>query len=53
MAKKKNRLSWILFIIALIYLISPVDFIPDIPPIGLIDDAIVFIISKIIGDIKK
>lgn len=50
MAKKKNGLSWILFIIAIIYLIFPVDFIPDAPSIGMIDDTIVLMISKLIGD---
>lgn len=37
------RVQIILFLFALIYIISPVDFIPDLPPIGWIDDGAVFI----------
>ena len=51
---KKNRLSWILFIIALIYLISPIDFVLDIVPVvGVLDDIVALIIAKIIGDVKR
>ncbi len=33
----------VLFLFTIIYIVSPVDFIPDVPPVGWIDDIVVFI----------
>ncbi|WP_416487597.1 YkvA family protein [Brachyspira hyodysenteriae] len=43
-------LSWIPFILALIYTISPVDFIPDVIPVaGWGEDALFLIVSALHG----
>jgi uncharacterized membrane protein YkvA (DUF1232 family) len=36
--KKADRNAWIMAILSIIYTISPIDIIPDIPVIGWIDD---------------
>ncbi len=44
---------WLILILAVLYLISPIDFIPDvIPVLGWIDDAIV-VISAILIAVPK
>ncbi|WP_287640864.1 YkvA family protein [Bacteroides sp.] len=41
--------SYLLIIGALIYILSPIDLIPDIPPIGWLDDlfVILFVLMKL------
>lgn len=53
--KKKNRhlVSWLILAGAIGYLFLPVDLIPDVPFIGLIDDAVIFIVAKLINDKLK
>ena len=48
---KKKR--WIVIIIASIYVLSPIDFLPEIfiPGVGLIDDGVVLAI--IVGELVK
>lgn len=41
----KKVLAWILMVIAVIYGLSPMDIIPDIPVIGWIDDGIVNLVA--------
>lgn len=36
--KKESRNAWIIAALGLVYAISPIDFIPDIPVVGWIDD---------------
>jgi len=36
--KKGDRNAWILAILSIVYALSPIDIIPDIPVIGWIDD---------------
>ncbi|MBL7788662.1 MAG: DUF1232 domain-containing protein [Chitinophagales bacterium] len=45
----------VLMVLAIIYAISPVDFIPDVPIIGYIDDAVVlgFVLTQIKKEIVK
>jgi len=44
----KKTLLWILFVIFLVLIISPVDFIPDVLPGGHIDDVAYGILDVII-----
>lgn len=37
--KKKKIWAWILFILSLLYGLFPMDFVPDMPIVGWIDDA--------------
>ena len=37
-SKSKKVWAWILFVLAVIYGVSPVDLIPDMPVVGWIDD---------------
>lgn len=46
-AKKKFKYSLLIFIFALIYLISPVDFIPGIAPFEWVEDIPMLIISVV------
>ncbi|MBN1499279.1 MAG: DUF1232 domain-containing protein [Spirochaetes bacterium] len=46
-AKKKFRYSLIAFLLALIYLISPFDFIPGVAPFEWIEDIPLLIISVV------
>ena len=41
----KKVLAWILMAIAVIYGLSPVDIVPDIPVVGWIDDCIVNLVA--------
>jgi len=42
MNDRSNRWIFLILVLALLYIISPVDFIPDpIPVVGLVDDALV------------
>jgi hypothetical protein len=51
--KKIGVFDWILFVVSVIYTISPIDIIPDIlPGIGWIDD-IVFLITSGLNLISK
>ncbi|WP_297207953.1 DUF1232 domain-containing protein [uncultured Brachyspira sp.] len=50
--EKKSFLYWIPFILALIYTLSPIDLIPDIIPIGKLDDILLLGITFYYG-IKK
>lgn len=50
-----SQLTIVLMVLAIIYAISPVDFIPDVPIIGYIDDAVVlgFVLTQIKKEIVK
>lgn len=50
-----SQLTIVLMVLAIIYVISPVDFIPDVPIIGYIDDAVVlgFVLTQIKKEIAK
>ena len=50
-SKESSILSKIIFIIAIIYTISPIDFLPDffIPGIGYLDDVFILLISYYYG----
>jgi len=50
--KKSKLISWGIYAIALIYLFIPIDIIPDIPLVGMLDDAIVLTIAKLFGERK-
>ena len=41
----KKVLAWILMVVAVIYGLSPIDIIPDIPVVGWIDDCIVNLVA--------
>ena len=41
----KKVLAWILMAIAVIYGLSPIDIVPDIPVVGWIDDCIVNLVA--------
>jgi uncharacterized membrane protein YkvA (DUF1232 family) len=49
---KKSILSWIIMAIAVIYDISPIDIIPDIPIVGWVDDFFVTI-TAILNLVQK
>ena len=53
-SEKKQRPvgAWILFGLAVIYTISPVDLIPDIPVVGWIDD-MTLLVSSVLNLIQK
>ena len=46
-ARKKFYSSIVLLIIAIIYLISPIDLIPDVPPVGFVDDILLLMVSTL------
>lgn len=52
----KNKFNFLLGILSILYVISPIDFIPEIAigPIGLLDDLVIlgFGIKKIISEIS-
>lgn len=37
--------AWFLLVLAAIYVISPIDLIPDAPPIGWLDDFLILLIA--------
>ncbi|MDR1941983.1 MAG: DUF1232 domain-containing protein [Endomicrobium sp.] len=39
--KPKIRLAWIFLFLAAIYTVNPIDFVPDAPVIGWIDDFLI------------
>jgi uncharacterized membrane protein YkvA (DUF1232 family) len=45
----------LLMVVAIIYTISPIDIIPDIPIIGYVDDAVVlgFVLTRVKKEIEK
>lgn len=49
--------SWtlLLMVIGIIYMVSPIDIIPDVPVLGYIDDAVVlgFVLKQVSKEIKK
>ncbi len=53
--KNYNRQSLILIVAALIYLVSPVDFVPDILPGGLVDDACVllYVVNSVRDELSR
>ena len=39
--KKKNVWFWVLFVVSIVYFLSPIDLVPDVIPIvGIIDDGL-------------
>ena len=53
--REYNKRALILVVAALIYLVSPIDFIPDILPGGLLDDAgvLLYVINSIQGELTR
>lgn len=52
--KDYNRQSLLLVVAALIYLVSPIDFIPDILPGGLVDDVgiLLYVVNSVRGELS-
>lgn len=40
----ESRFKWIFILFVLIYLISPIDFVPDFPIFGYIDDGVLLVL---------
>lgn len=49
--KTKKIINWTLFAVAIAYLISPIDIIPDVPLVGMLDDALLLVIVKLTTDL--
>jgi hypothetical protein len=50
--KSKKIWAWIFLIVAIIYGISPIDLVPDVSAVGLIDD-IIIILSALINFVQQ
>jgi len=50
--KKIGVFDWVFLVLAIIYAISPIDLIPDVPGVGWIDDA-VFLLSSSLNLLQK
>ena len=51
--KWRTWVEWGLYAIAIGYLFLPTDLIPDVPIVGMIDDAAVFLASILINKVIK
>lgn len=50
---KQNKKKIILYILAIIYLLMPIDLIPDVPIVGFFDDILALTIAFFYGEKKK